>query len=255
MTEQQPSRPPVAPAAAVRARAARAAARAAAAGAEAPASGATAATGWVAARGAAAAAANETTHLWRSHLRRRGAKVGLSGPAAGSSAATECVGYSAARLAAAEAAHRVRCTWVCIHASLHCVSHAHQDFKAQGSHLKGAEWEAGCKRMINARFELEGTDAVVAGLFGGDYLPLVSAKVVRVRFRVRVRVRVSLPLVSAKVGREGTVYGFEPTDAVDVSRALADANGLSNVKIEHACLSSDHSVVRMCMRDARAEPG
>ena len=233
MTEQQPSRPPVAPAAAARARAARAAARAAAARAEVPASGATAATGWVAARAAAAAAANETTHLWRSHLRRRGAKVGLSGPAAGSSAATECVGYSAARLAAAEAAHRVRCTWVCIHASLHCVSHAHQNFRAQGSHLKGAEWEAGCKRMINARFELEGTDAVVAGLFGGDYLPLVSAK----------------------VGRDGTVYGFEPTDAVDVSRALADANGLSNVKIEQACLSSDHSVIRMCMRDARAEPG
>ena len=166
-------------------------------------------------------------------LGMRGGKVGLSGPAAGSSAATECVGYSAARLAAAEAAHRVRCTWVCIHASLHCVSHAHQDFKAQGSHLKGAEWEAGCKRMINARFELEGTDAVVAGLFGGDYLPLVSAK----------------------VGRDGTVYGFEPTDAVDVSRALADANGLSNVKIEQTCLSSDHSVIRMCMRDARAEPG
>ena len=159
--------------------------------------------------------------------------MGLSGPAAGSSAATECVGYSAARLAAAEAAHRVRCTWVCIHASLHCVSHAHQNFRAQGSHLKGAEWEAGCKRMINARFELEGTDAVVAGLFGGDYLPLVSAK----------------------VGRGGTVYGFEPTDAVDVSRALADANGLSNVKIEQTCLSSDHSVIRMCMRDARAEPG
>ena len=78
---------------------------------------------------------------------------------------------------------------------------------------------------------------------------------VRARARVRVRVRVSLPLVSAKVGRDGTVYGFEPTDAVDVSRALADANGLSNVKIEQTCLSSDHSVIRMCMRNARAEPG
>ena len=144
-----------------------------------------------------------------------------------------CVGYSPARLAAAEAAHRVNCTWVCIRSALHCVSHAHAGFKAQWSHLNGREWEASCKAEINARFDLERKDAVVAGLFSGDYLPLLSAK----------------------VGRTGTVYGFEPTDAVDVSRALADANVLTNVKIQQACLSNDSSVVRMCMRNPRLNPG
>ena len=89
-----------------------------------------------------------------------------------------------------------------------------------------------CKTQINERFDIDGTAAVVAGLFGGDYLPLMAAK----------------------VGRRGTVYGFEPTDAVDVSRALADANSLSNVRITKACLSNDTSVVRMCMRNPKLKP-
>jgi hypothetical protein len=112
-----------------------------------------------------------------------------------------CVGYSPVRLAAASLAHQVTCTWVCINAALHCISAAHAGFVAQRGYLKGQEWESGCKAHVNAKFDLNGTDVVVAGLFGGDYLPLLAAK----------------------VGRRGTVYGFEPTDAVNVSRALADA--------------------------------
>ena len=143
----------------------------------------------------------------------------------------ECVGYSPARLAAAAAANRVNCTWVCIHAALHCISDAHASFVAQRSHLKGKEWEPGCKAYINAQFDLDGTDAVVAGLFGGDYLPLMSAK----------------------VGRRGTVWGFEPTDAADVSRALAEANCLRNVNVQQTCLSNDTAPVRMCMRNPRVK--
>ena len=141
-----------------------------------------------------------------------------------------CVGYSPVRLAAASLAHQVTCTWVCINAALHCISAAHAGFVAQRGYLKGQEWESGCKAHVNAKFDLNGTDVVVAGLFGGDYLPLLAAK----------------------VGRRGTVYGFEPTDAVNVSRALADANSLANVKIQQACLSNDTSEVRMCVRNPKA---
>lgn len=94
--------------------------------------------------------------------------------------------------------------------------------------LRGKVWESECKQQLQDKYHFRGQDAAVAGLFGGDWLPLVSAA----------------------AGPQGLVFGFEPTDAINVSRTVVDANRLTNVRIgPRACLSNTSAVVRMCVRD------
>ena len=140
-------------------------------------------------------------------------------------------GSNLALLTSIAAMQQVNCTWVCIGASLHCISSRHFWHRAQRAMVRGQEWESECKAVVQKRYtlDLHGRDAVVAGLFGGDWLPLVSAA----------------------VGSLGVVHGFEPTDAVNVSRATAAANELTNVRIAHRCLSRESTMKAFCTRDRR----
>ena len=91
---------------------------------------------------------------------------------------------------------------------------------------QGVEWEAGCKDLVRSHIRFDGQDAAVAGLFGGDWLPLISNS----------------------AGPRGLVFGFEPTDAVNVSNAVTDANQLSNVRVRNACLSNVSATMSFCTR-------
>eukprot|EP00964_Phaeocystis_antarctica_P135647 scaffold100012_cov42-Phaeocystis_antarctica.AAC.1 len=55
------------------------------------------------------------------------------------------------------------------------------------------------------------------------------------------------------MGPDGHVYGFEPTDAANLSRAVAAANRLSNVHVARSCLSNVSAPLRFCLRRLTAQ--
>lgn len=127
--------------------------------------------------------------------------------------------------------HALNCTWVCLEASLHCIAASQAVHRSQGSMLRGHVWEAECKALMRSKAAaVSGRgDVAIAGLFGGDWLPLAASL----------------------AGPHGRVFGFEPTAAVTVSRATADANGLNaTVQIAQACLSDRVGTLPMCVRRA-----
>jgi len=131
--------------------------------------------------------------------------------------------------------HRTNCSWVCVNMLAHCVppSTMHSTYHPASirAMLKGHEWEGDCKAHVRDSFRLNGTLAVVAGLFYGDWLPVLSEA----------------------VGEGGRVAGFEPTENLHRARATADANGLHNVDANFMCLSNVSMSASMCVR--RASPG
>ena len=138
----------------------------------------------------------------------------------------ECGSPSAEALATVASRYGLRCRWVCIRSALFCLSAKHAHHVAQRVLAQGVEWEAGCKELVRSHIRFDGQDAAVAGLFGGDWLPLISNS----------------------AGPRGLVFGFEPTDAVNVSNAVTDANQLSNVRVRNACLSNVSATMAFCTR-------
>jgi len=142
-----------------------------------------------------------------------------------------CGSPSTSWLRAISDAQGLRCTWVCIRAALYCLSAQHKQHTAQRVLAAGQEWEYECKAHVRRHFDLAGQDAAVAGLFGGDWLPHISRG----------------------AGPDGHVYGFEPTDAANLSRAVAAANRLSNVHVARSCLSNVSAPLRFCLRRLTAQ--
>ena len=129
-------------------------------------------------------------------------------------------------LGAVDAAHGVRCTWYCLAGALYCLEQSIAGYTAQRGLARGVVWEESCKLRLRARYRLTGQDVAVAGTFSGDWLP---------------------PLAEA-VGADGRVFGFEPTaPAVNVSRAVAAANGLAQVVVRQRGLSAARSDLLMCV--------
>ena len=159
-------------------------------------------------------------------------------------AETACSTHLTSELSDIAQRFNVSCTWVCLPAddargAPHCID-ATNPYHAPAvrSILHGVPWEGACKHHVVRRMApaLRGTAAAVAGLFYGDWLPVLSKA----------------------VGEDGAVFGFEPVStSVRLARATAAAHLLTNVHIQHACLSGAPSVSRMCVgdRDGRKRGG
>ena len=158
-------------------------------------------------------------------------------------AASECA--NASFLTSVANKYDVNCWWFCMRGILHCIDPFTTRTPAARTMLHRQEWEASCKDIVrsgkyrpygasaDAPLALHGSLVAVAGLFFGDWLPVLS---------------------TAVGGEAGLVYGFEPTKSVRLARATAAANRLPSTHITHACLSNRSSLVRMCIKRSR-DPG
>merc|ERR1712216_321911 len=139
-------------------------------------------------------------------------------------------------LASAARAAEAECLWVCHNESIAlCIPPSQSDKPAAVATMQGEVWEGVFKEHVTnfvAPRVMQGTVAALAGLFFGDWLPVLEAA----------------------VGPQGAVYGFEPTPSVKQSRATAGANGLRVTHITNAALSDTPGSVQMCVADEKNQP-
>lgn len=94
-------------------------------------------------------------------------------------------------------------------------------------------WEGPYKKVVTDVLAgaMRGTVVAIAGLFFGDWLPVLSRA----------------------VGDAGVVFGFEPTQHVKQAKATSNANGVRNARLTNGCLSDAPTPLTMCVRAAGAE--
>ena len=102
------------------------------------------------------------------------------------------------------------------------------------AYRRGEEWEKASKDVVRALRPLFlNTIAVTAGLYFGDWLPILSAA----------------------VGRGGRVFGYEPVESsFPLANETLVRNRLQNVQIEMACISNTSLSLPMCTVGKQGHP-
>ena len=126
---------------------------------------------------------------------------------------------------------KAECKWTCQAGGMYCVNPSRR-FPATSFMLAGKTWEANNKAYVHSMRlgtkPLDGQIIAVAGLFFGDWLPVLSKA----------------------AGTSGRVFGFEPVaTSLSAAQATTDANDLRNVVLANNCLSNTSSMISMCVHD------
>lgn len=129
------------------------------------------------------------------------------------------------------------CKWHHHQASWYCLPPDQWSQRSQPpvrAYVAGGEWEKDGKDIVRRLRPLfSGSIVVTAGLYFGDWLPMLSAA----------------------VGPGGRVFGYEP---VESSFLMANAtmvrNRLRNVHVENACISNTSAHLSMCTVGKRGHP-